>query len=280
MRIIVCFLSSLSLLASNIGAQSLKEYQQQQNKEFKKFKTDLEQEYKDWLKHETEWDKITLEEDDEGEREPEVKPEEKVKAKPEDDSEHKPLKTDKSPGKEPEKAKKPDVTGKRVPVPEPKVKEKPVEQSKFKTDKKPEDETSARSAGPRLIPSIKPITRKPCRMSSKFGYRNHPIHKKRTMHKGIDFASPKGTPILATADGKVLRAGVAGGYGNFILLRHAKGYKTAYAHMNELKVKNNQKVKRGDEIGTVGSSGRSTGTHLHYEVIKGKKKVNPAKFMP
>ena len=115
------------------------------------------------------------------------------------------------------------------------------------------------------------------RVSSPFGVRFHPILKYRIFHKGVDLAAPKNTPIMAAADGTIELIGRKGGYGKYISIVHANGWKTAYAHMNgyrkDLKV--GSKVKRGEVIGYVGSTGRSTGPHLHFEVLKNKQVVAP-----
>ena len=122
----------------------------------------------------------------------------------------------------------------------------------------------------------RPLEKK-SRVSSPFGVRFHPILKYRIFHKGVDLATPMNTKIYAAADGRIELLGRKGGYGKYISIIHANGWKTAYAHMNgyrkDLKV--GSYVKRGDVIGYVGSTGRSTGPHLHFEVIKNKQIVNP-----
>ena len=118
------------------------------------------------------------------------------------------------------------------------------------------------------------------RLSSGFGKRRHPILGYNKMHKGIDFAARKGTPIYAAGDGIIERASFYGGYGRYIRIRHNSEYKTAYAHLSRFArgVKKNFKVKQGQVIGYVGTSGKSTGPHLHYEVIFNKKQINPSKL--
>jgi|ADGO01.1.fsa_nt_gi Membrane proteins related to metalloendopeptidases len=96
------------------------------------------------------------------------------------------------------------------------------------------------------------------------------------MHKGSDFGAPTGTPIQAAGDGVVEVAGWNGGYGQYVRIKHANGYATAYAHMSRIAVKPGQRVRQGQVIGNVGTTGRSTGPHLHYEVIVNGKQVNPA----
>jgi murein DD-endopeptidase MepM/ murein hydrolase activator NlpD len=130
------------------------------------------------------------------------------------------------------------------------------------------------------IPAIQPISNKDLRrLASGFGYRTHPIYKTQHLHTGIDFSAPTGTEIYATGDGKVVYADNAGrGYGNHVILEHGFGYQTMYAHMIKTNVRRGQNVKRGDVIGFVGSTGTSTAPHLHYEVIKNQKKINPINF--
>ncbi len=113
------------------------------------------------------------------------------------------------------------------------------------------------------------------RMSSGFGMRRHPVLGYNKMHKGVDFAARTGTPIFAAGDGVIEKAGWVGGYGKYVKIRHNSKLKTAYAHMSEIKVKNGSRVSQGDVIGYVGTTGRSTGPHLHYEVHKNGQQVNP-----
>ncbi|MBB5519152.1 M23 family metallopeptidase [Amphiplicatus metriothermophilus] len=115
------------------------------------------------------------------------------------------------------------------------------------------------------------------RLSSGFGTRRHPILGYAKAHKGVDFAAPRGTPIKAAGDGVVERAGPYGGFGNYIRIRHANGYQTAYAHLHAIRrgVRAGARVRQGEIIGYVGSTGRSTGPHLHYEVHQNGKAVNP-----
>ncbi len=134
------------------------------------------------------------------------------------------------------------------------------------------------------IPSIKPIREDKLNRSinllSGFGRRLHPIHKVMKMHNGIDFSAKRGTPIYATGDGKVvLKENKPNGYGKNIVVSHGYGYKTRYAHMSEVLVKNGQEVKKGEIIGKVGSTGTSTAPHLHYEVHYMGRPVNPIHFV-
>ncbi len=116
------------------------------------------------------------------------------------------------------------------------------------------------------------------RISSRYGMRRHPVQGYNKMHRGLDFAAPTGTPIMAAGDGIVEYAGRNGGYGNYIRIRHPNEYKTVYGHMSRYAkgMRSGARVRQGDTIGYVGSTGISTGPHLHYEVQHGKKTVNPA----
>ena len=130
------------------------------------------------------------------------------------------------------------------------------------------------------IPAIAPISDKDLiRFASGFGYRIHPIYKTRKMHTGIDLTAPTGTKIYATGDGKVIKAGMSkGGYGKRVIINHNYGYKTVYAHLSKIVVKRGQKINRGELIGFVGSTGVSTAPHLHYEVRRNNKPVNPINY--
>jgi murein DD-endopeptidase MepM/ murein hydrolase activator NlpD len=129
-------------------------------------------------------------------------------------------------------------------------------------------------------PAIQPIANKDLdRIASGFGYRIDPIYKTIKMHAGLDFTAPQGTPIYATADGTVKTAGFSdGGYGNHVVINHGYGYETLYGHMLRIKARAGQRVKRGDLIGYVGSTGKSTGPHCHYEVHKNNQKLDPVYF--
>jgi len=129
------------------------------------------------------------------------------------------------------------------------------------------------------LPAIQPIANKDMtRLASGFGMRMHPILKIGKMHAGTDFAAHTGTPIYATGDGKVKLAGRSGGYGNVVIINHGYGYETLYGHMSKTKAKTGQNVKRGDIIGYVGSTGLSTGPHLHYEIHKDGKPIDPISY--
>lgn len=127
------------------------------------------------------------------------------------------------------------------------------------------------------IPAIQPVRNSELkRMVSGFGYRIDPIYKTRRMHTGMDFTADTGTEVYATGDGVVeVVETKRWGYGKNVVINHGYGYKTLYAHLSAFKVRRGQKIKRGELIGLIGSTGKSTGPHLHYEVIKNGKKVNP-----
>jgi murein DD-endopeptidase MepM/ murein hydrolase activator NlpD len=130
------------------------------------------------------------------------------------------------------------------------------------------------------IPAIQPVANKDLkRIASGFGYRIDPIYKTVKYHAGLDFSAPSGTPIYVTGDGVVEEASLSDvGYGNHVIVRHGYGYRTLYGHMLRTKVKAGQTVKRGDVLGWVGSTGKSTGPHCHYEVMKNGEKVDPVYF--
>ncbi len=130
------------------------------------------------------------------------------------------------------------------------------------------------------IPAIQPVSNKDLsRMASGYGYRIHPIYKTRKLHTGMDFSAKTGTEIYATGDGIVSKVRKSRkGYGNHVKINHGFGYETLYAHMSKYIVKRGQKVKRGEIIGYVGNTGTSVAPHLHYEVHKEKRKIDPVNF--
>jgi murein DD-endopeptidase MepM/ murein hydrolase activator NlpD len=130
------------------------------------------------------------------------------------------------------------------------------------------------------IPTIQPVKNKDLtRIASGFGYRSDPFTKARKMHFGMDFTAKRGTPVYATGNGVVKRADSrSSGFGKHIRIDHGFGYISLYAHLSKYNVRRGQKVKRGDIIGYVGNTGRSAGPHLHYEIIKDNKKINPLNF--
>lgn len=127
------------------------------------------------------------------------------------------------------------------------------------------------------IPSMKPVEN--LTLTSSFGVRSDPFRGTRAMHAGLDIPGPVGTPIYATADGVVARSGRYGAYGNLIEVNHGKGIQTRYGHLSRILVGSNVKVKRGQLIGMMGSTGRSTGPHLHYEVRVDGRAINPMPFL-
>ncbi len=132
----------------------------------------------------------------------------------------------------------------------------------------------------KAIPAIQPVSNKNLnRIGGSFGYRIDPVYKDVRFHQGLDFTAPSGTPIYATADGVVQAAGFStDGYGNKVVVNHGFGYQTLYGHMFKVKAKIGQLVKRGEVIGYIGSTGKSTGPHCHYEVIKRGTKVDPVYY--
>ena len=132
------------------------------------------------------------------------------------------------------------------------------------------------------IPAIQPISNKDLkRMASGYGMRIDPIYKTKKFHHGMDFSAPIGTPIYATGDGtieKIKKSRSKKDYGNYILINHGYDYQSFYAHLDKVIVSKGKKVKRGDLIGYVGNTGKSTAPHLHYEVRYKKKKINPVNF--
>ena len=127
------------------------------------------------------------------------------------------------------------------------------------------------------VPSRMPMDN--ATLTSGYGMRTHPVLRKRANHNGIDLAAPTGTPIYATADGVIERANYFGSYGNYIQIGHGNEIETRYAHLSRIIVSDGQQVRKGDLIGFVGSTGRSTGPHLHYEVRIDGRPVDPRPFM-
>jgi murein DD-endopeptidase MepM/ murein hydrolase activator NlpD len=129
-------------------------------------------------------------------------------------------------------------------------------------------------------PAIQPVSNSDLkRVASGFGYRIDPIYKTPRFHAGLDFTAPQGTPIYATANGVAKIAGNTGnGYGNYVVINHGYGYETVYGHMYRVKVKVGERLRRGDVIGYVGSTGKSTGPHCHYEVHKNGQRIDPVYF--
>jgi len=149
-----------------------------------------------------------------------------------------------------------------------------IHQSIERVEKRMENEQSRLRETPSILPSNG-------KQSSGFGYRLHPMLGRYAMHEGLDFCGAEWSPIFASADGVVVRAEYdTGGFGKVIEVRHtASGYRTRYAHLVDFNVSLGDVVKRGEQIGSMGSSGRSTGTHLHYEVLQNGNPINPERFL-
>ncbi len=132
------------------------------------------------------------------------------------------------------------------------------------------------AAGRSIVKTLMKTPINGARLSSKFGMRKHPIDGFNKMHRGTDFAAPLGTPIMASGDGTVIKAGWCGGGGNCVKIKHNSTYQTVYAHMSKFasRIKSGTRVRQGQIIGYVGSTGKSTGPHLHYEVIQNGKRIN------
>ena len=146
----------------------------------------------------------------------------------------------------------------------------------YETHKKVYDYYLLKKELSRYTPSIYPTFG---RISDYYGWRVHPFTKKKTFHHGIDIANNKGTPVYATADGIIKKANRQRLFGKFVRITHKFGYETGYGHLSKVFVKKGQKVKRGQIIGLMGSTGRSTGSHLHYEILRYHKFRNPASYL-
>jgi murein DD-endopeptidase MepM/ murein hydrolase activator NlpD len=131
--------------------------------------------------------------------------------------------------------------------------------------------------GSMSVPSIKPVQN--LQFTSVYGVRSDPFRGTAAMHAGVDIPGPVGTPIYATADGVVGRSGWVGGYGNLVELEHGRGLQTRYGHLSKITVAPGTRVTRGQVIGLMGSTGRSTGSHLHYEVRMDGRAVNPVPYL-
>lgn len=152
------------------------------------------------------------------------------------------------------------------------------EQERVSTLMKDLGRVAALNVAVERMPFARPV-KAAARFTSGFGPRKDPKTGKRAWHDGIDLAAPRGTPIYATGDGVVIYSGRQRGYGNVVKIRHAFGYETVYAHLSKRRVKVGQRVERGDRIGDMGSTGRSTGNHVHYEIRVNGRAVNPAKYI-
>ena len=137
-----------------------------------------------------------------------------------------------------------------------------------------------RGVGPSAyVPGIWPTGPAARQISSPFGYRKDPFTRQRRFHTGIDIAGPKKSPVVATAHGRVVFAGRNGNYGKTVIIDHGSGYQTRYAHLARIKTKKGKRVKRGEVIGKLGQTGRATGPHLHYEVRRNGKPVDPRPYL-
>lgn len=238
----------LTIFALLIGilsfSQTFEEYKKSQESKFKSFKEKRAQELKDFISNEENWNLITIESKG------------NVRENIGEISKSDIKKTE----EKVEKEVKPIIKEIEVKVPD------YVNTEKKKTQKE-------------NISYDHPLKNSKFRLSSPFGFRIHPIYKTKRFHSGTDYAASKGIPIYSISDGTVIRAGVTRGYGNYIVIEHGNGLKSAYAHMSTMNVKNGDKVKKGDKIGGVGMTGSATGNHLHFEVIRNNKKVNPKLYV-
>ena len=146
-------------------------------------------------------------------------------------------------------------------------------------DKTSPNPAVAELAAPLEPPSFCPLTTN-YELTSDYGNRIHPISKKQVLHRGVDWKAPLGTPVLAAGRGTVIEAGAKDQYGNCIIILHDEIYQTLYAHLESIDVKVGEQIVAGQQIGAVGNSGLSLGSHLHYEVIKNGVPVNPADYLP
>jgi len=129
------------------------------------------------------------------------------------------------------------------------------------------------------VPVLTPLPKSKTRVTSPFGMRNHPTLKRQKMHNGIDFGSGMNAPVYAAADGKVTLAQYSRSFGNWIMVEHAKGYVSVYAHLNSFNISAGLRLKKGEIIGYTGSTGRSSGPHLHYEIRLDGTPVNPSGYL-
>lgn len=253
--LIICF----TITWSNVFTQSndstanshFDKYVKEVNKEYDEFVTQLEKDFNEFLKNEKVWEEITLTNNQQITEEPEssldLPTEDAIKSLPTIEPEPSVLNFE-------EAALIPENIESEIPIP-------------------------ASSTVLNTTPNIFPVPKKSMRITSGFGNRNHPIYKKNSFHSGLDLATPSGTKVFSTADGTVVKSGYNKGYGNYVIVKHNKTYKTVYAHLKSRNVTKNDRVKKGDIIGFVGSTGISTGPHLHYEVIKNNKKCNPKDYL-
>ncbi len=235
---------------------------------FAAFVENRENEYKKWIEEEKEWIKITL-------------------AKTYDVPVTSTNNTD-MPTKETEPNNKinPDKEGKND-ITKTKESKKPNDKKKIKKEHEQSNKVTETKTKKDRVEKEKKITKikfvKPIkikyRFSADFGYRIHPIFKVKKFHYGIDMGCATGTKIYAVMGGTVVVSRLSKGYGNFVIIQHTNNLKTIYAHMSKRLVKKGDVVKQNDVIGLVGSTGRSTGPHLHFEVVENNKKIHPKKYI-
>lgn len=130
------------------------------------------------------------------------------------------------------------------------------------------------------IPHLNPLGNQSFRISSTYGYRKYPITGKKSKHHGLDFVSDYASKIYATASGTVVHSGQLGGYGKCVIIKHRYGFKSYYAHLTHIYVPTGTKIETGQVVGFLGSTGKSTGNHLHYEIRKGERSIDPLPFLP
>lgn len=175
----------------------------------------------------------------------------------------------------------PIITAEPEPEPEIPIRPRPQQKDPVQPDTSPSSATTLvplPHEGDR-VPVLTPVQQKKARVTSPFGLRIHPVLKRQKMHNGIDFGTGFNASVYAAADGKVLLARYSQSFGNWIMIEHENGYTSVYAHLNSMAVRNGQAVNKGDQIGLTGSTGRSTGAHLHYEVRLNGTPVNPNGYM-
>jgi len=300
---VIILIASVQLKAQEI--KSFEEYKKQEQAKFKKYVTEEKNKFEAFKKNELDWNKEILgyevetpvsERVEARDKETALKPPapkyvnltasldneiillkrkvNKLLEKAAEEAEAQPVK---------ERTEKPKVVPLATKSNQPKAKTSSVVSAAAKHEpskaiKSPEQhKESMIEAEKHSIPSIKPISDS-YRLSSKFGNRFHPTLFRWRFHGGVDMACPKGTAIHVPADGVVVKSGWNNAYGNYIKVKHSNGFETVYGHLSRIKIKKGQKVFKGEIIGEVGSTGLSTGPHLHYEILKNNKRVNPERF--
>jgi|APSaa5957512576_1039674.scaffolds.fasta_scaffold09182_1 murein DD-endopeptidase MepM/ murein hydrolase activator NlpD len=239
-----------------------------EEKEFTKFKNENEVSFREFVNLEKEWIEITLNK--------KLLPDSKEKSNNSDIKEVNLEQTTETKQTEKVVQSLPPIKNKE----EPKEEKVTVLKEEIEQETNVEFDNSSKQKPPKInlenIPSINPVSE--AIISSTYGYRKHPIYKYKIFHFGIDLACPKGTEVQAAASGKVAKSAYSKSYGNYIIIDHGK-YQTVYAHLSKRKVKKGDIIKKNQILALVGSTGISTGSHLHYEVIKDGKKVNPKEYL-